>query len=31
LADFGICKILHDENEILYESLVGTPEYIAPE
>lgn len=31
MADFGICKILHDENENIYESLVGTPEYIAPE
>jgi serine/threonine protein kinase len=31
LADFGICKILHDENDNIIESLVGTPEYIAPE
>jgi serine/threonine protein kinase len=30
LADFGICKVL-DEAEQLTNSMIGTPQYLAPE
>lgn len=31
LADFGICKILQEVEQNMFESIAGTPEYIAPE